>query len=119
MKTRTTKPAVMASHRHAVRIGYGDAQNLLDLFPASGYTAGTYGWNADVYSFGNVAVVTGYRPFGDVRPSYATVRRYDDAADEILRRPDDVETKRNVLRALIDDFLAEVLPAEEPARRTA
>lgn len=46
-------------------IGYCEAQDLLSLEGVNFYTAGVYGWNADIYIFGNTAIVTGYRPFGE------------------------------------------------------
>ncbi len=31
------------------------------------YTRGIYGWNADIYTFGDIALSTGYRPFGNIK----------------------------------------------------
>lgn len=31
------------------------------------YTRGIYGWNADIYTFGDIALCTGYRPFGNIK----------------------------------------------------
>ena len=45
-------------------VGYCRLQHLLYYAKAVGYTAGVYGWNADIYLFNDLAIVTGNRPFG-------------------------------------------------------
>ena len=50
------------------------------------YTAGVYGWNADIYPItSGVAICTGYRPFGNVKPDRETVSRYEKRAREMRR----------------------------------
>lgn len=66
MKVQTTKKSVMSSYVHVVSVSYDVWQefaSILRLYPTA-YTAGVYGWNADVYNIGGVAVIVGYRPFG-------------------------------------------------------
>lgn len=83
MKARTTQKFVKRINRHVIWLYYCEAQNLLRYSAPALYTAGVYGWNADVYNVGADAVVTGYRPFGDVRPDPELVKRYDAAAEKI------------------------------------
>lgn len=71
-----------------ISVGYCDLQNLLSREEKTGYTCGVYGWNANVYTFGNWAIVTGYRPFGtnysygnDAVVSY---RKYEEKAKKII-----------------------------------
>ena len=47
-------------------LGYCDAQHILERGKKTGYTAGVYGWNSDIFTFGNIAISTGYRPFHNV-----------------------------------------------------
>lgn len=47
-------------------LGYCDAPHILKKSNKLGYTCGVYGWNSDVFTFNDVAVSTGYRPFHNV-----------------------------------------------------
>lgn len=47
-------------------LGYCDATHILKRDRKAGYTAGVYGWNSDIFTFGNIAISTGYRPFYNV-----------------------------------------------------
>lgn len=44
------------------------------------YTAGVYGWNADIYEFDTFAIVTGYRPFGKDILSYEFCKKWEKKA---------------------------------------
>lgn len=107
MKYRTTKKAINSGFNKVLCVGYCDLQHLLQYESASAYTARREGWAADVYEFGGVAIVTGYAPFGNIRPSYDVIRKYDDEARGILYNTRCNET-RDKLRALIDAFIEEV-----------
>lgn len=52
MKFRTTKKAIMANYGNVIKVDYCDLQNLLKYESPIAYTAGVYGWNADIYDFG-------------------------------------------------------------------
>ena len=82
MKFRTTKKAVNAGYGTRTEIGYADLQFLLKYKTPVAYTTRPEGWGADIYDFGNVAIVTGYAPFGNFRPDYDMVHRYDKAAEK-------------------------------------
>lgn len=69
---KALKKDIMARYT-CVSIGYCGAQFALRGGRRTAHTEGVYGWNADVYAcpFGNMpdlAIVTGYRPFG-VKPN--------------------------------------------------
>ena len=108
MKYKTTQKAVRNGYWKTIVIGYCDAQHLLAHKSANAYTCGVYGWNADIYDFDNIAIVTGYRPFGNVHPDYNTIREYEkraEAADD-WNVPYD-ERKRNV-NAILEEFIDKV-----------
>lgn len=66
MKYKSTRKAVMNGYAHVFYAGYcGLTEALSNITPVA-YTTGVNGWNADVYDFGVYAIVTGYRPFGDI-----------------------------------------------------
>ena len=118
MKERTTRKDVNYFNDIVIQTGYCTLQNLLARRASVLYTAGVYGWNADVYRayFDGkaVAIVTGYRPFGSVRPSYQLCKFYDDKAAEIIREnPGFFETQRDALDNLTRDFIGDALKEAE------
>ena len=110
MKYKTTKKAVNAGYAIRLSVGYCNLQFLLSQESPVAYTARREGWAADIYNMGGgVAIVTGYDPFGNVKPDYNTCRKYDQAAQKI--RYDyslTIDQQREALRELIDQFLQEV-----------
>lgn len=117
MKYVSTKKNIVAHYgmRNIIEVPYADLQNLLRYEDAEAYTSGVYGWNADVYGFGNRAICTGYRPFGGIKPSREVIRKYDDAARALFTRKTckgftstTFEELKTELRALADAFVLEV-----------
>ncbi len=117
MKARTTQKFVKRINRHVIQLYYCEAQNLLRYSAPALYTAGVYGWNADVYDVGADAVVTGYRPFGDVRPDPELVKQYDAAAEKIdagiAATADEYEEKARRVRSLLAEFVRAAVRAAE------
>lgn len=82
-KFRTTNREMM-NESVCYAVGYGDLQNLFAYKNAVAYTAGTYGWNSDIYLLrGNTYVSTGYRPCGYSLKDYWIVRALDRKASEL------------------------------------
>lgn len=101
-------------------VGYCDLQNLLHYQSASYYTCGVYGWNFDVYTFGDYAITTGYRGMIDNVPKdyHSLIREYDDKARELLKaqwdRPhDELKTEVN---NLLKEFLQKVFDTKDSNR---
>lgn len=108
MKYRTTKKDINSSFNKIICVNYGKLANLLTYEHETAYTAGVYGWNADLYEFGPVAVVTGYRPFGNIKPDYETTKKYENMAREIIKNIP-WNDQKNALHALIENFIEEVI----------
>lgn len=107
MKKQITKKYIMTLENKIVKVGYCELQHLLTYVDPDYYTAGVYGWNSDVYLLGNrTAIVTGYRPFGNINLDYATLQRWDNLAHDVLRDDHIMETERKeqVMR-LLDEFV--------------
>lgn len=67
--TKMTMKSVKERHVEVLSFGYCELYGLLYFRERNAYTKGVYGWNADIYSWGTTAIVTGYRPFGkEVKP---------------------------------------------------
>ena len=109
MKYRTTRKDTLRWY-DCFRVGYCDLYYLLSASDSSAYTCGVYGWNADIYTFGNIAIVTGYRPFGR-KIDYKIIRAYNDLAKTIrYERRYKLEEQIDLINLLRDEFL-EVLTA--------
>lgn len=83
MKQHVKKREINSRFSKVVAVGFCDLQHLLQFESPIAYTTRPEGWGADIYAFGNVAICTGYAPFGNVKLPYDTLRKYDDAAREI------------------------------------
>lgn len=108
MKFKTTQKAIRANYNKIICVPYCDLQNLLSYESPIAYTVRREGWAADIYDMGGgVAIVTGYAPFGNIRPSYEVRERYDARAEKI-RNLADYNKKMATLRELQRAFIAEV-----------
>ena len=109
MKFKTTKKEVLNFYPVTIQASYCSLQNLLSYRTENAYTSGTYGWNADIYFIENIAICTGYRPFGTIKPTYDIISKYDKEAERILYNHNiDYETKREKIDALLKEFIREV-----------
>ena len=106
-KMKTTRKAILSSFPRVYEVGYCRLQSLFSCIEPSFYTCGVYGWNSDVYSFGDVAVVTGYRPFGKPVPSEVE-EKYESRAREIMEEYGLYEECEARLNDLIAEFLEEI-----------
>ncbi len=103
MKFKTTKKEVMAQAT-CIAIGYCHLQHLLRDETPIAYTYGNAGWNADIYAcpppYANVAIVTGYRPFG-INVPYALVAFHNHLAQD--KTP---EERKTLFRQFVQVALA-------------
>lgn len=83
MKFKTTRKEITQNYKNVICVGYCNAQYLLQGKNPIAYNAGVYGWNYDLYDINGVAIVTGYNPFGNIRPNYKTIKKYEDEARKI------------------------------------
>ena len=106
MKYKTTKKETQSNYRNIIRIGYADLQFLLKFTEPTAYTHGVYGWNADIYDFDNVAIVTGYRPFGNYKMDWDLMNEYEDKAKAINNnRTLEYEERKNKVNALLNEVI--------------
>lgn len=108
MKFKTTQKAIRANYNKIICVPYCGLQNLLNYESPVAYTARREGWAADIYDMGGgVAIVTGYAPFGNIRPSYELRERYETQAEKI-RYEYSYDQQRESLESLARDFIKEV-----------
>ena len=108
MKFRVTQKEIKANFEKIISVPYCGLQNLLNYESPIAYTARREGWAADIYDMGGgVAIVTGYAPFGKIRPSYEMREQYETQAQKI--RYDyslTWEEQREQLKKLANEFIA-------------
>lgn len=106
MKFKTTQKAIRNGYRRVFSVGYADLQHLLTFENPMAYNSGVYGWNCDIYDFGDIAIVTGYRPFGESLP-YELVKEFNAQAKDILTdsKLEYTERKELICRLLWEVFL--------------
>lgn len=86
MKTKTTKKAIMNAYSNVIKAGYCDMQSALKWREPNFYTAGVYGWNADVYVIDyDTVIVTGYRPFGNIELPRNVIDALNACAESVTR----------------------------------
>lgn len=107
MKFKTTQKEIRANYDKIICVPYCGLQNLLNYETPVAYTVRREGWAGDIYDMGGgVAIVTGYAPFGNIRPSYELRERYETQAEKI--RYDyslSYEQQRESLKNLARDFI--------------
>ena len=110
MKFRTTQKEIKANYAKIISVPYCSLQNLLCWESPVAYTARRDGWAADIYDMGGgVAIVTGYAPFGNIRPTYELRERYEKQAEAVRFDYSLSWTEqREQLKQLAKEFIAEV-----------
>lgn len=109
MKIKTTQKEIKSKFRKIVCVGYCDLQYLLMYESPTYYTTRVEGWASDIYIFDDIAISTGYAPFGNIKIDYDILRKYDSKARKIIDNWDiEHDTKVKKVNKLIEEFLEEV-----------
>lgn len=110
MKFKTTQKEIRANFNKIICVPYCELQTLLNYESPVAYTVRREGWAADIYDMGGgVAIVTGYAPFGNVRPGYDICRKYEKQAEKIRYNYDlSYDRQRDMLKSLAKKFVKEV-----------
>ncbi len=111
MKLKATKRDVKARYNYIAKIGYCNAQHLLNYEEPFAYSERTEGWACDYYDIDGVLISTGYAPIESKNTdcTYDTVRIYDGEAEKIAGNHDLTwEEKRAKIRELLQEFIKEI-----------
>lgn len=84
MKFKTTRKEITQNYKNVICVGYCKMDYLLSNQQPIAYASGVDGWKCDIYDVNGVAIVTGYRPFGNINPDYDTIKKYEDEARKIV-----------------------------------
>lgn len=108
MKFKTTQKAIKNGYSNVICVSYCALQRLLSCESEIAYTTRAEGWGADIYQFGNTAIVTGYAPFGNIRPGYEVNQRYEERATKATESIYNYQEKKAILQELIKEYIQEV-----------
>ena len=108
MKFKTTQKAIKQGYSNIICVSYCALQQLLSCESEIAYTTRIEGWGADIYDFGNTAIVTGYAPFGNIRPGYKINQRYEQKAIDATKDIYNYQEKKAILQELIKEYIKEV-----------
>ena len=104
-KINVTRKYVCSSFTNIICVPYCGLQDLLRYETPCWFTSGIYGWNADVYILNNdTCIVTGYRPFGNIRPTYALT----DVFNRTAQKADNPVKCKELLNAYVKEVLSNV-----------
>ena len=87
MKTKVTRKEIKENYKNIINVSYCNLQYLLNVANASPayYCARAEGWACDIYIINNnTVVVTGYAPFGNIKPSFDLCEKYEAKAQKLL-----------------------------------
>lgn len=105
MKIKTSKKFINQNFTHILNVGYCKIQHLLIYQTPDWYISSTNGWDANIYQVDNVAIATGYQPFGDIKVSDFLIKKYDAKAKEIYNSFLKYEEKKEKINSLLKEFI--------------
>ena len=104
MKTKVSRKE-LTRYYNCIGVGYCALQSLLNYFSPQYYNSGVYGWNFDAYTFGDVAIITGYRNVPNFA-DYQIVQKYEKMAENLQKQ--NYEIRRSEAERLLNEFIREV-----------
>lgn len=116
MKSKVTRKSVLQHYDITIKVPYCNLQNTLAYKSPIAYTCGVYGWNADIYEYSyNIAIVTGYRPFGNYVASSEICSKYEKKAFDLAKSCLFGKELDNAMDDLLYLFIQEILQGSEKA----
>lgn len=109
MSMRLYKKHVRAEYPIVAYCCYCNLQYTLYFAQKIGHTERAEGWGCDVYEIApDIALTTGYAPFGNRRLPLAITERYEKKAKQILEENSCNYTAKEKLEALLNELAAEI-----------
>lgn len=109
MSMRVYKKHVRAAYPIVAYCGYCDLQHTLYFTSKFGHTERAEGWGCDVYEIApDIALTTGYDPFGNRRLPLVVTERYEKKAKQILEENSCNYTAKEKLEVLLNELAAEI-----------
>jgi hypothetical protein len=106
---RLYKKHVRAEYSIVAYCGYCDLQYTLYFAPKIGHTERAEGWGCNIYELApDIALTTGYDPFGNRHLPLALTKRYEEKAKQILRENNYSYIAKEELERLLTELAAEI-----------
>lgn len=91
--------------KNIICVGYCGLRQITNEFPATYYTCGVYGWNADVHVISNdypsFAICCGYRPFGNEDAKLRAIcEKYNKKLGKSTSKVGRERIKKNFIKAM-------------------
>lgn len=110
MKRKITMKEIRENYSNIIQVGYCELQNLLRGQEPKYYTCGIYGWNADIYEIDNkTVIVTGYRPFGNIKTNYEINNKYDEKSYKTWKLFGNYEDNSKKNSKILNNYIKELL----------
>lgn len=88
MKYRITQKETRQNFAKVFKVGYCEIESIGYFLGPEAYNDGIYGWNYDLYVFGQYAICKGYRPIGvDVDEHF--IKTINDITNDCKRKYED------------------------------
>lgn len=111
MKIKATKKEIINGTYKVLKIGYCQAQYLLQYEQPFAYSVGVYGWACDYYDIEGVIISTGYSPIGD-GVNFKLLKEYEDKASRLIDDYNlEYELKKKEVEKLLKEFVKKCLEA--------
>lgn len=108
MKVKATMK-VLNNYTYVYRCSYCDLQNLFKLIEPKYYNTGVYGWNCDIYCFGDIAITTGYRNLKGKRIPDNLIKEYNELAKLLFEQRLSYNELKTELNIYIMNFIQKLL----------
>ena len=111
IKTQVTKKEILNGFKYVIPISYCGAQNLLNYKHANYYTySKMYGWRSDVYVISDdIAIVTGFAPFGSIKVDYNILKTYKTKAEATYNTVRDYSDRVNIINMYLNEFIKKTI----------
>lgn len=109
MKRKITKKELKKLYPVQIRVGYCNLQTMLVYKEPEYFISSMHGWDCDVYIIDEIAIVTGYRPFGNVLTNYNECHEFDMQALRIIHSFPDYSTQNIMLDHLCSKFVTKMV----------
>lgn len=114
MKVKVTRKEIKENYKNIINVSYCNLQyllNIANITPAY-YCTRAEGWACDIYIINNnTVVVTGYAPFGNIKPSFDLCEKYEKKAQKLLysNKYKKYTTVQKHGRSLLIDFINQIV----------
>lgn len=115
MLMRTNIRDVENSYSNVISVLNGKLDVILRSKEPIAFTADQHGWTADVFDFGDTAIVMGRQPFGNITADPDLCKKYERLARNTFNNSElSINDRIAVVEELLDMFVSETIKSKIP-----